>query len=173
VFCCNRSDLPLDGHALPGEREYGDFLVRFNTLGRIRGSPSAVHKTGTRRVTALRQRSSSLLERDLRISQPRYRGSGQKSRQGRAAASIATSRSGVAQSEVASRSCTGSLAYSPYPPLLCQKFARRVRESGLSPSIPGVKRIGGKELQPGSLTTRIAVLKKVCTRPNQHHRKKI
>jgi len=38
VFCCNRSDLPLGGHASPGGCEYGDSLARVDTLGHIRRS---------------------------------------------------------------------------------------------------------------------------------------
>jgi len=48
VFCCNRSDLPLGGHASPGGRGYGDFLARVDTLERIYGGPSEVNRRETR-----------------------------------------------------------------------------------------------------------------------------
>jgi len=48
VCCCNRSDLPLGGHASPGGREYGGFLARIDTLGGIYGGPSEVNRRETR-----------------------------------------------------------------------------------------------------------------------------
>ena len=47
VFCCNRSDLPLGGHVSPGDRDYGGFIARVDTLGRIHGGLSAVNQRET------------------------------------------------------------------------------------------------------------------------------
>jgi len=44
VFCGNRSDLLLGGHASPGGREDGVFLARVDTMTRIHRGPSAVTK---------------------------------------------------------------------------------------------------------------------------------
>jgi len=63
VFCCNRSDLPLDGHASPGGRDYRGFLARVDTLGSIHGGPSAV--TEDRQGKA---RGETSLEREVEFT---------------------------------------------------------------------------------------------------------
>jgi len=97
VCCCNRSDLPLGGHASPGGREYGGSLARVDTLRRIFGGPSEVNRRETRNSAGrdfpyLRQWSCSLLERGStdRPAEISRIGTGQSTS---AAASIATSRS--------------------------------------------------------------------------------